>query len=311
MGRRVRGPAGMASRARVPCVAGVFRGVTAGPMLEGMNVFVDSRRKLRNGWWIAIFFAVLAALLVPLVMTMRSRGGNVPVAVQLIVVAIASLVCQLLRKRPIAELTGRLDRMWFVQLFIGCGIGGALMLVPAAFLFAGGFVRWAASGTSVTSVMASVGLVAAAAATEELLFRGFVFQRFVDGAGATIAQIVMAGYFVLTHSAGLAAAGPLRGLAAANIFVASLLFGFAFLRTGSLALPLGLHFGANLTQGTILGFGVSGQAQSRLLVPEPGASPEWLTGGAFGLEGSVPGLVAVILVWIVTGLTLRRGGTRT
>jgi membrane protease YdiL (CAAX protease family) len=259
-----------------------------------MNLFLDSRRRLRSGWWIVIFFAVMASMLVPLLVVMRRRGGDVPLGAQFVVVAIASSVCQLLRRRPMAELIGRIDRRWAAQLFRGCGIGAALMLIPAGFLFVSGSVSWTFSGASLTSIIASVSLVAAVAATEELLFRGFVFQRLVDGAGAAVAQIIIAAYFVLTHSAALTTAGEVRWLAAANIFVASLLFGLAFLRTKRLALPLGLHFGANLTQGTILGFGVSGSDQLRLLVPHRGGSPDWLTGGAFGLEGSLTGLIVII-----------------
>ena len=50
----------------------------------------------------------------------------------------------------------------------------------------------------------------AVAVAEELLFRGFPFQRLVDGIGAWPAQLLMAGYFVLTHSTGLAAAPACR-----------------------------------------------------------------------------------------------------
>jgi hypothetical protein len=65
-------------------------------------------------------------------------------------------------------------------------------------------------------------------------------------------------------------------------------------------MPLGIHFAANLTQGTVLGFGVSGNNGAGLLRPVFGEGPDWLTGGAFGLEASVPGLVCVIVagVWV-------------
>jgi membrane protease YdiL (CAAX protease family) len=57
------------------------------------------------------------------------------------------------------------------------------------------------------------------------------------------------------------------GLASLNIFLASVLFRLAFLRTRRLAMPLGLHFMANLMQGTILGLGFSGKSQPGLLTP--------------------------------------------
>ena len=97
--------------------------------------------------------------------------------------------------------------------------------------------------------------------------------------------------------------GQLKYLASVNIFLASILFGLACLRTRRLAMPLGLHFMANWVQGSLFGFGVSGTAPAGLLAPTfaPDA-PLWLTGGSFGLEASVPGLlcvvVAIVLLWL-------------
>ena len=273
-----------------------------------MNIFFNRARELRNGWWIALFFLVMASMLVPLLIVTRRSEAGLPLVWQLAVVAIASLVCQRLRGRPFAELTGACDRTAAVHLLAGCLGGAAIMLIPAAALMASGVVRWSRSGAGLASLITGIGVCAGAAAVEELLFRGFPFQRLVDGAGTTVAQIVVAAYFVLTHSSALSMGGSVRHLAAANIFVASLLFGVAYLRTRGLALPFGLHFGANLTQGTILGFGVSGQSQPRLLVPHL-EGPAWLTGGTFGLEASVVGLLTILVAWLVLRrLPLTSGG---
>ena len=104
----------------------------------------------------------------------------------------------------------------------------------------------------------------------------------------------MAGYFLLTHLNNPGMTGDVKVLASINIFIASLVFGLAFIRTKSLAMPLGLHFLANLMQGGVLGFGVSGTDQSGLLKPIFSEVPIWLTGGQFGLEASILGLVCVV-----------------
>ena len=90
-------------------------------------------------------------------------------------------------------------------------------------------------------------------------------------------------------------AGGMKVMASINIFLASIMFGLAFIRTGSLAMPLGLHWMANWVQGRILGFGVSGTEQLGLLKPIFGQAPVWLTGGQFGLEASLPGLICVVI----------------
>ena len=110
----------------------------------------------------------------------------------------------------------------------------------------------------------------------------------------------MAAYFVLIHSAGLEATGELRPLATANIFLASLLFGAACLRTRSLAVPVALHFALNFVQGPVLGFGVSGHAAGGLLVPRMGNAAQWWAGGSFGLEASIPGTLAVLCALVAT-----------
>jgi hypothetical protein len=88
-------------------------------------------------------------------------------------------------------------------------------------------------------------------------------------------------------------------MASINIFLASIMFGLAFVRTKSLALPLGLHWMANWVQGGILGLAVSGSKQPGLLKPIFGTAPNWLTGGQFGLEASLPGLICVLMIVVM------------
>ena len=81
----------------------------------------------------------------------------------------------------------------------------------------------------------------------------------------------------------------------------AILLGLAYLRSGSLALPIGIHFGWNWVQGSVLGFDVSGFGQAGWLSPELLGKPQWLSGGAFGPEASVFAVVvdtaAIALLW--------------
>jgi hypothetical protein len=63
-------------------------------------------------------------------------------------------------------------------------------------------------------------------------------------------------------------------------------------------MPLGLHFMANFMQGTILGFGVSGENEQSLFKSISEKCPNWLNGGAFGLEASLLGLIIVTIITI-------------
>ena len=147
--------------------------------------------------------------------------------------------------------------------------------------------------------MPELALLAAAAATEELLFRGFLFRRLIDGLGAWPAQLLIAALFLLTHSEALRGLGSLGVLAGVNIFLASILFGLAYLRTRSLAMPLGLHLAANVVQGPVLGFGVSGTA-GRGCSSRPSPAPRTgCTAGSSGSRRAFPGLACLVALLVI------------
>ncbi len=264
-----------------------------------INPFLNSERQLRNGWWILIFFLVLAAILMPTLIIARQNSMDVSIGLQAIIIVIVSCICQLLLRKPLTELLGEFNLRWLKELGLGGLIGSALMLVPALILWIFGWVHWQWNPAGFSTLLSTVLLFAGVALAEELLFRGFMFQRLIAGLGQLPAQLLMASYFLLTHLSNPGMTGDVKVLASINIFIASLVFGLAFIRTKSLAMPLGLHFMANFMQGGVLGFGVSGTEQSGLLRTVFGGSPEWSTGGQFGLEASIFGLICVFVVFLL------------
>ena len=264
-----------------------------------INPFLNSERQLRNGWWILIFFLILAATLFPALLAARQNSMDVSIGLQAVIIVIASFICQLLRRKSMSELFGKFNVCWLKELGLGGLIGSALMLVHALILWVFGWVHWQWNPSGFLTFPSTLLLFAEVALAEELLFRGFIFQRLIAGLGQLPAQLLMAGYFLLTHLNNPGMTGDVKFFASINIFIASLVFGLSFIRTKSLAMPLGLHFMANLMQGGILGFGVSGTDQSGLFKPVFSEVPDWLTGGQFGLEASVPGLACVVVIFIL------------
>ena len=72
-------------------------------------------------------------------------------------------------------------------------------------------------------------------------------------------------------------------------------------------MPIGLHLMANVVQGPVLGFSVSGERDVSLFTPVLDTSPVWLTGGVFGLEASIPGLFILL---VITGGLYRQYSSR-
>jgi uncharacterized protein len=263
-----------------------------------MTIFLNSEGKIKNIWWVVIFFLILSALLFPLIILADRFSFEITIAHQLVMIAVVSIVCQLLRRKSISDLTGSINFIWLKELFTGLVIGVALMGLPVLLLTIFGYIRWQVNIFSFSIILSGFSIFLLAAIAEELLFRGFIFQRLIQAFGKWPAQLIVAALFLLTHINNPEMTEIVKTLAAINIFMASIMFGIAYIKTKSLAMPLGLHFMANYMQGTVLGFGVSGGEAPSLLKPLFDHAPLWLSGGEFGIEASIFGLSFVILIAI-------------
>jgi membrane protease YdiL (CAAX protease family) len=259
------------------------------------SFFFNQERKLRSIWWVFIFFFLLALVLIPFLLLAESIGLEVSIWHQAAIVLIVSLACQWLKRDPMRNLLGAFDARWFREFLQGGLFGSALMILPAFFLMVFFGVRWHMGGADLSVVVSGILLFISVAVTEELLFRGFIFQQLISAVGQWPAQIIVGGLFLLTHIANPGMTGSTMLLAGTNIFLASIMFGLAYIRTGSLALPIGLHLMANWVQGDLLGFGVSGVGRKGILQPELENLPAWLTGSSFGLEASIPCLIGIVI----------------
>ncbi|WP_336514444.1 type II CAAX endopeptidase family protein [Pollutibacter soli] len=264
-----------------------------------MNIFFDNQKKLRDMWWIGIFFLVLAAFTFPLILASQHFSREVTITQQAVVVILATWISQGMRRKPMSELLGYMNFTLIKNALFGLVAGALLMLVPAACLSMFGYIHWQQGSGDFSSILNTTWSLIAAAIAEEFLFRGFVFQRLRKSTGLWIAQLIIAAYFLLTHINNPGMTGNIKILASVNIFIASLMFGLAYVKTNSLIMPITFHFMANWVQGTLLGFGVSGNVQASIMKPLFHNAPVWLSGGNFGLEASIPGLVSVVLTTFI------------
>lgn len=116
---------------------------------------------------------------------------------------------------------------------------------------------------------------------EELLFRGYAFQKLAERS-RPLALAVSSLFFTVLHLGN----AHVTAVAILNIFLAGLLLGALYFVTRSLWFPLAAHFVWNILSGPILGHEVSGfEARSIFITIDDG--PSFLTGGEFGIEGSL------------------------
>ncbi len=139
-----------------------------------------------------------------------------------------------------------------------------------------------------------------AALADELLFRGYPFQRLMEAIGPTLATLMTMLLFTLGRG------GP-SGYSPGS-FVVELLLGLllttAYLRTRALWVGWGFHFAWTASMAVLFGLPVSGLTQFSPVFSTYTSGPAWLTGGGYGPNGSaVAFLVLLGLLFAVARLT--------
>jgi len=264
--------------------------------------------EIRSGWKVLGFFLILGLLgfgTRALLRLLNLHVASVWIAVAL--GALASGICVRLEGRRFCDLGFRGGGRWGVEVLVGALGGLSIILLTALVARGAGGFHWERTvGGSWGATFGALGLWLGVAFNEELIARGYPFQRLVEGAGPWVGQLVFAGLFALGHWGNPGMHGAAKAWATLNIALAAVLLGLAYLRTRSLALPIGIHLGWNWGQGSLLGFGVSGTTMAKgYWTPVFHGKPQWLTGGAFGLEASLP--CAVICLLAILGLALWKG----
>ena len=183
---------------------------------------------------------------------------------------------------------------------IGLALFGAVMVNIAS------AAKYEINGLgSVTGAATLLGVMTAAAVSEELLFRGILFRIIEERAGSWIALALSGLLFGLLHLANPDA--TLWGAIAIAIEAGGMLAA-AYVATRKLWLPIGLHFGWNFAESGIFSTGISGAHTHQGLLDSTLSGPQLITGGDFGPEGSVYSVVwGVLLTVVFMWLAHRRG----
>jgi membrane protease YdiL (CAAX protease family) len=183
---------------------------------------------------------------------------------------------------------------------IGLGMFAAVIVNIA---FMGGY-RVDGLG-SVTGAVALLGFMAAAAVTEELLFRGVLFRIIEERLGTWISLTLTSLVFGAMHLFNKDA--TLWGAVAIAIEAGAMLAA-AYAATRTLWLPIGLHFGWNFAAAGIFSTEVSGNGASQGLLHSVTSGPSLLTGGDFGPEASPYAVVFGLALTVVFLWLARRRG---
>jgi membrane protease YdiL (CAAX protease family) len=288
-----------------------------------LSVFVDEAYEVRSGWKVAAYTALLSVLLVGcggllgLVVyatypdwleasriDIRLLGLNAAVLFLPAVGAMA-IMARFVDRVPLDVFGVTLHERWGRDFVVGIAIAAgmlAIMLAGSA-LFGSVRMEWTFTTASLPGIAITLAVLVVSAANEELIFRGYPLQVLLRGIGPWAAVILISCAFGFVHKDNANA----TWLSIVNTILAGVFLSLAYLKTRSLWLPLGIHFGWNSGLAVVLGFPVSGMQTASILTTHV-TGPSEILGGGYGPEGGYLGtvifLAATVVVYKLSSVTI-------
>jgi membrane protease YdiL (CAAX protease family) len=228
------------------------------------------------------------------------------------------LSCRIIDRRRFSDTGIYFNKSWWVDFGFGLLLGVALM--TAIFL-----VEWGLGWVTVnetlhtefpehsflTAILITALYYLSVGIEEELAFRGYFLLNVAEGLNSRRikpkAAVITSWIFTsVIFGFGHLANPNATVLSTVNIALGGMAIGFAYVLTGSLAVPIGLHISWNFFQGNVFGFPVSGTTDwSTTFLAVQQGGPEFWTGGSFGPEGGLIGLLGFLSGMSITALWIR------
>lgn len=274
------------------------------------RLFVSSEgSRLRAGWRLlsqSLFLALTLGILGALGSGYLGTREDISYAGLLLITTLISCLAitisifiarRFLDRRTFTSLGLKGSRQAFYDLLFGVALTGLMIGLVFTLEWAAGWLQveslaWQVEswGSLSASILSMVALFALVSWQEELLSRGYWLQNLSEGLNQSLGVLLSSAFFALAH-----AFNPNRSwLAFLGLFLSGLFLAYGYLRTKQLWLPIGLHIGWNLFEGTVFGFPVSGQYFYQL-VRQTVSGPDIITGGAFGPEAGLILLPVLLL----------------
>ncbi|HEL1996525.1 TPA: CPBP family intramembrane metalloprotease [Streptococcus suis] len=183
---------------------------------------------------------------------------------------------------------------------LGWGIGAAMLITCV-------LLMWGFGAIQVTSFQFSANLVgeflilvlawSIQGTTEELLTRGWMFSSLAAKHNIPVGILISSLFFTFLHLGNDA----ISLIPLLDLTLFAILACLVMLKTGNLWVIGGLHAAWNCFQGNVFAFPVSGTQAGQAFISVITTGPDWLSGGAFGVEGSVISLLiqAGMITWLV------------
>ena len=271
-------------------------------------IFQNANKEWRSGWRIVAMIALLAIVGVAvnvgwktLGLPGQKTGGPWMFLLFASLLAALSFASILLLLRVFEKRGPDAIRMPFTSSAWGETAAGTLLgAVPICLLT--GLALTAGYGTVgpgnlgladlLPTLLPVIGAGFLLAAWEEFTLRGYLLRQLSIGINPTAAVVLTGVLFGLMHSGNPGA--NWQGLLYTAI--GGILMALLVIRSGSLWLVIGYHFGWNAAAYSLFGLELSGMEGDKSIFASTLTGADWLTSGSYGFEASLPAVVFEVLV---------------
>lgn len=142
---------------------------------------------------------------------------------------------------------------------------------------------------------------------EELVTRAWLIPQLAKRTNLKVAIIISSSLFTLLH---LGNSG-ITFLSAIDLFLFGVAMSLYLLKTDTIWDIGGIHGAWNFAQGNLFGVLVSGQSSGTSIMKfTPQGNQDWLSGGSFGIEGSIVSSIILFLLIVYLAYQLKKENER-
>lgn len=279
-----------------------------------MDIFINEKeQRLRAGWRLLFQFLLMVVIIgagffgFSYLMPGSSIFSSVLPMFFGVIISVW-VAARYFDKRPLTDYGIDFNKTWRREFLIGTGIAAAAQGTIFLIEWWAGWITVVNYGWNIP-LESSFGLgisgffvaMLMVGFHEELFSRGYQILNITEGLrypslgrrGALIIAVLMtSSFFGIMH-----ASNPNASLISTfNIILAGVVLAVPYFLTGRLALSVGLHFSWNFVMAGVLGFPVSGKTIEITVLDIQQGGPELWTGGAFGPEAGLVGLLGMAII---------------
>ena len=212
-------------------------------------------------------------------------------------------------KRPIRTL-GFYKENFLSNLLKGFGLGLALFLLTLLGLVALGQYRFESihlNPYSLVFVIFTIPFWILQGTTEEVVARTWLLPQLASRTNLKLAVLISSLFFTLLHMGN----SGLTPLSLVNLFLFGVAMSLYLLKTDTIWGIGGIHGAWNFAQGNLFGVLVSGQSSGTSIMKfTPQGNQDWLSGGSFGIEGSIMSSIILFLLILYLAYQLKKENER-